>query len=370
MDNAKVAFITVVLISLAYITKGKLSTPAAPPCNFPAIYNFGDSNSDTGAMSAAFWPIPPPYGVNYFGKPAGRNSDGRLIIDFIAEHLGLPYLSPYLDSIGPNFRHGANFATTGSTIRTHNESIFDNGLSPFSLDIQTEQHYQFMTRTSELYHQDFSKSLYTFDIGQNDIINGFKRLTMAQLHAAIPEFVNQLGSTVTRLYEQGARAFWIHNIGPIGCLPLASMYFKNPKTGFLNKYGCIRSHNAMAIDFNRQLKARITTLRAELPRAALTYVDIYSAKYQLIRNARIYGFEGPMKICCGYHKNNVHVGCGQRIMVNGSDVFGAACSSPATCISWDGVHYSQAANQWVANQILNGSFSDPPVPISSACLKH
>ncbi|KAL3629158.1 hypothetical protein CASFOL_026380 [Castilleja foliolosa] len=349
MDNTKVAFITIALISLAYITRVKSSTPAAPPCNFPAIYNFGDSNSDTGAMSAAFWPIPPPYGVNYFGKPAGRNSDGRLIIDFI-------------DSIGANFRHGANFATTGSTIRTHNESIFDNGLSP------------------ELYHQgnksvgkklprpqDFSKSLYTFDIGQNDIIAGFKSLTVARLQVLIPELVNQLGSTVTRLYEQGARAFWIHNIGPIGCLPLASMYFKNLN---VNKYGCIRSHNAMANEFNRQLKAKVTTLRAELPRAALTYVDIYSAKYQLIRNSRLYGFERPMKICCGHHKNNVHVGCGQRMMINGSDVFGSACGSPMTCISWDGVHYSQAANQWVANQILNGSFSDPPVQISSACLKH
>ncbi|GFQ06258.1 GDSL esterase/lipase at5g14450 [Phtheirospermum japonicum] len=335
-------------------------------------------------MSAAFWPTSPPYGINYFGKPAGRNSDGRLIIDFIAEHLGLSYLSPYLDSIGANFRHGANFAAAGSTIRTHNESIFENGLSPFSLDIQTVQHYQFKTRTSELYQQaqnpfgknklprpqDFSKSLYTFDIGQNDIATGFKRLTMRQLRAAIPEFVNQLVEAVTRLYEQGARAFWIHNTGPIGCLPLATLYFQSPRPGFLNKYGCIRSHNAMAIEFNRQLKARVTALRAELPRAALTYVDIYSAKYQLIRNARIYGFKGALKICCGHHKNNVHVGCGQRLMINGSNVFGAACGSPETCISWDGVHYSQAANQWIANQILNGSYSDPPVPVSGACLKH
>ena len=25
-----------------------------PPCEFPAIFNFGDSNSDTGGLSAAF----------------------------------------------------------------------------------------------------------------------------------------------------------------------------------------------------------------------------------------------------------------------------------------------------------------------------
>lgn len=54
-------------------------------CDFPAVYNFGDSNSDTGAVSAAFWPIPAPNGLNFFKKPAGRDSDGRLVIDFIGK---------------------------------------------------------------------------------------------------------------------------------------------------------------------------------------------------------------------------------------------------------------------------------------------
>lgn len=56
-----------------------------PPCHFPAIYNFGDSNSDTGGISAAFVPIAAPYGEGFFHKPAGRDSDGRLIIDFIGK---------------------------------------------------------------------------------------------------------------------------------------------------------------------------------------------------------------------------------------------------------------------------------------------
>ncbi|KAG8384885.1 hypothetical protein BUALT_Bualt04G0164800 [Buddleja alternifolia] len=362
--------LTVVLVSLASIIRGKW-VPTSSPCDFPAIYNFGDSNSDTGGISAAFWPISPPYGVSFFQKPAGRNSDGRLIIDFIAEHLGLPYLNSYLDSIGTSFRHGANFATGGSTIRRQNETIFENGISPFSLDIQTLQFDQFKLRTNELYHQalnsfeksklprprEFSKALYTFDIGQNDIVTGFRKLPTPQLRAAIPDI---------RLYHQGARAFWIHNTGPIGCLPAATFYIRNSNPGFLNKYGCIKSHNSIAVELNRQLKARMHTLRAELPRAAITYVDIYSAQYHLIRNAQIYGFSDPLKICCGLHENNVHVWCGQRTIINGSEIFGAACGAPATCISWDGVHYSQAANQWVANHILNGSFSDPPMPIARA----
>ena len=56
---------------------------SAGTCEFPAVFNFGDSNSDTGGLSAAFGQAGPPAGETYFGAPAGRYSDGRLIIDFI-----------------------------------------------------------------------------------------------------------------------------------------------------------------------------------------------------------------------------------------------------------------------------------------------
>lgn len=92
-----------------------------------------------------------------------------------------------------------------------------------------------------------------------------------------------------RLYEEGARTFWIHNMGPIGCLPAAALYIRNPKPGFLDHNGCIKNQNAMAARFNALLKARVTKLRVELPRASLVYVDVYSAKYHLITNATYYG---------------------------------------------------------------------------------
>lgn len=54
-------------------------------CGFPAIYNFGDSNSDTGGISAALNEVTSPNGESFFGHPAGRFCDGRLIIDFIGK---------------------------------------------------------------------------------------------------------------------------------------------------------------------------------------------------------------------------------------------------------------------------------------------
>ncbi|KAH6833336.1 GDSL-like Lipase/Acylhydrolase superfamily protein [Perilla frutescens var. hirtella] len=373
----RVLVVSVILISLA------LDDVVGRRCEFPAIYNFGDSNSDTGGISATFGPIPPPYGSSFFGKPAGRESDGRLIIDFIAEHLGLPYLSSYLDSIGTSFRHGANFAAGGSTIRRKNDTIFDSGISPFSLDIQMLQFDQFKSRTIDLYHRgrnmldknklpqpnEFSRALYIIDIGQNDLVDGFRTLTTPQLQASLPNTVEQLAAAITHLYEQGARTFWIHNVGPIGCLPAATVYVRNPKAGFLDENGCIRNQNAMAAHFNALLKARVTKLREELPRASLVYVDVYSAKYLLISNTTYYGFGEAMKICCGRHDGGVEVWCGQRRVVNGEKVEGVSCRSPESYVSWDGVHYSQAANQWIADRLLTASFSDPPTPIASACLK-
>lgn len=78
----------------------------------------------------------------------------KCVYIYAAEHLKLPYLSPYLDSIGANFRNGANFAAGRATIiRRENESIFENGISPFSLEVQTQQFYQFISRTHQLYNQ-------------------------------------------------------------------------------------------------------------------------------------------------------------------------------------------------------------------------
>ncbi|PHT57093.1 GDSL esterase/lipase, partial [Capsicum baccatum] len=262
----------VLLLALLNIT----STNALPPAwDFPAIYNFGDWNSDAGGISAAFEPIQAPYGESFFRGLAGRFSDGRLLIDFI-------------DSIVSNFRHG-------STIRRQKENILQIGLSPFSLDVQIVHFHRFQSRTEELYRleknklrrpREFSKSLYTIDIGQTDIVAGFHQMSNIQLRTAIPDIINQFSAAVTRLYQLGVRAFWILNTGPIGCLPTATFDLRNPKPGVLHKYGCLKSHNEVALEFNRQLKSRIRTLRADLGHAAITYVDVYAAKYELISNAK------------------------------------------------------------------------------------
>lgn len=155
----------------------------ASPCHFPAIFNFGDSNSDTGGLSAAFGPVPWPYGETFFKMPAGRYSDGRLIIDFAGDHrllplqyfpckhlslfslarrepsaesLGLPHISAFLDSVAANFSHGANFATSLSTILPQNVTLARGGYSPFSLDVQLKQFLQLRHRSRAVFRRGMS----------------------------------------------------------------------------------------------------------------------------------------------------------------------------------------------------------------------
>lgn len=74
-------FVTLVAVSLALLANATNATSSG--CHFPAIYNFGDSNSDTGGLSAAFGQAGAPSGETFFHQPAGRYCDGRLVIDFI-----------------------------------------------------------------------------------------------------------------------------------------------------------------------------------------------------------------------------------------------------------------------------------------------
>lgn len=63
------------------------SFPISP--DFPAVFNFGDSNSDTGELSSGLgFRLQSSYGQSYFFKPpsSGRFCNGRLIVDFLSNY--------------------------------------------------------------------------------------------------------------------------------------------------------------------------------------------------------------------------------------------------------------------------------------------
>ncbi|CAL0315494.1 unnamed protein product [Lupinus luteus] len=356
---------------------------AKGPCNFPAIFNFGASNADTGGYSVSMKALKSPYGETYFHKPAGRYSDGRIILDFIAQNFGLPYLSPYLDSLGSNFSTGANFGTAGSTIQPQsNYSIVGYVFSPFSLDVQYNQFLNFIPRTkffrekggifATLMPQEeyFSKALYTYDIGQNDLTASFASFRpIKQIIDSIPDIVKKFTENVKNIYDLGGRSFWIHSTGPLGCHP---SFLSDHSIGERDEYGCIKELNEVCKYFNLNLKEALAQLRKDLPNAAITYVDIYSAKYSLFQDPKKYGFEDPQVACCGYggkYNFNHIVGCGDSMKVNGTEISAGSCGKASVRVMWDGIHYTEAANKVVFDKISSGAFTDPPIPLNMACLR-
>jgi hypothetical protein len=79
----KAFFLHLLLLALASLSSPNYYGVKAK-CDFLAVFNFGDSNSDTGGFWAAFPSQPSPFGSTYFGHPVGRASDGRLVVDFLS----------------------------------------------------------------------------------------------------------------------------------------------------------------------------------------------------------------------------------------------------------------------------------------------
>ncbi|KAH7676947.1 GDSL lipase/esterase protein [Dioscorea alata] len=341
--------------------------------NYPTVFNFGDSNYDTGIrIAAGLKEINPPYGETYFLRPSGRFSDGRLIIDFLMDEMDMPFLGAYLDFVGaPSFQKGCTFAAAGSAILPASPT----SVSPFSFGIQISQFLRFKARVTELLAkgnkfkkyipqlESFNQGLYMFDIGQNDLAGAFYSKTDNQVIASIPINLLEFETGISKLYEQGARRFWIHNTGPLGCLPQNIAFFgKDPSK--LDELGCVSSHNQAARLFNLQLHALCTKLQAKFSNASITYVDVFSIKFDLIANYSRYGFEHPITACCGYGgpplNYDSRVGCGQTKTLNGNTVSTNVCNDTTEYINWDGIHYTEAANLHVSSQILTGKYSDPP----------
>lgn len=349
-----------------------------------AIFSFGASTSDTGSIEAAF-PFRvapqtnPPYGDTFFGRPANRYSDGRLIVDFFAQAFEFPFLSPYLQSVGSDFTRGVNFASSGAT--ASNSSV----ASPFYFEVQTEQFRYFKERTLAVWNageeggsrgslqtlltkpEYFEKGLYIVGLGINDfLVPLIGRIeSIEQVQADAPHATaNAILSGVKSLYQQGARNIMVLNVPPAGCYPVSVQMLGPWNASALDSDGCLTALNSAIQASNALLKAGLDDLRARTADASIILADLYSIVKTLITNGSQFGFKEINKACCG---TGIVGTCGKDIVVNGQLMAGSSCTNPSEYVHWDAVHLTDAANRIIVQYFLTGQYVQPYYALSSMC---
>ncbi|GFP93596.1 GDSL esterase/lipase at1g09390 [Phtheirospermum japonicum] len=315
-----------------------------------------------------------PDGRAFFHKPTGRLCDGRLVIDFLCENLKTSYLTPYMDSLEPNFTNGVNFAIAGSSTLPK--------YVPFSLGVQILQFMRFHNRSLEyqskgtyihvaynegfknlVREEDFKNALYTIDIGQNDLRGAFNSLSYPEIIERIPFFISEIRDAMWGIYLLGGKNFWVHNTGPFGCLP-ENLGSRITNANDFDQFGCIKYMNEGAKAFNAELSALCQGLRFQMKNSTIVYVDIYSIKYNLFANSASYGFKNPLMACCGHGGPPYNYDPSLKCRDN---VGYTVCEQGSRYISWDGLHYTEVANAIVAGEILTTNYSTPPLGLNFFC---
>ncbi|CAK8530672.1 unnamed protein product [Lathyrus sativus] len=339
--------------------------------SYSSIFSFGDSMADTGNLffsnqDPSDHCLSPPNGQTYFHHTSGRCSNGRLIIDFIAESLGIPMVKPYLgikkgvleDSAG---KDGVNFAVIGATaldISFFEERDIHNVATNYSLTVQMNWFKELLSalcNSSESCHKVLGKSLFLVgEIGGNDFIYMLNsRKSIEEIKTYVPDVINAITSAINELIDLGAHTLMVPGNFPMGCNACFLTKYETTDKNQYDSFGCLKKLNEFAAFYNQNLQNEIQRLRGVYPHANIIYVDYYNALLPLYQYPSKFGFLG-LKACCGM---------GGSYNFNGSELCGksgvVACDDPSQYISWDGVHLTEAAYRLIAHGIISGPYSLP-----------
>ncbi|KAL6526307.1 hypothetical protein OROMI_029947 [Orobanche minor] len=325
----------------------------------PALYVFGDSIFDNGnnnllptVARADFL----PYGMSFDKGPTGRFTNGRTLVDFIAEFLGLPYSPPYLSVkrliADPGQLTGLNFASGSCGILPKTGSDlgkclnFDEQVGLFERTVKQElsRHY----KNSEELSNYLGKSIFVVSIGSNDYINNYldrqhdhgttnKRYSPQSFATLL---IDRLSQQFQRLYHLGARKVIMFEIGPIGCIPAVIRQYKHNGK-------CVDEINQLAVIFNDHLALMLQNLTSALQGSYFVLGHAHWLGYHAAISPSEYGLSDSTTACCVTWFNGTS-GC--------IPALGAlACRNPDEHYFFDGYHLTETLYRTIATHCFNGS---------------
>uniref|UniRef100_A0A7N0UFR7 GDSL esterase/lipase n=1 Tax=Kalanchoe fedtschenkoi TaxID=63787 RepID=A0A7N0UFR7_KALFE len=305
----------------------------------PCYFIFGDSLADPGnnnflqTQAKANYP---PYGVDFPKGPTGRFTNGRTVVDFIAQLLGFPdFIPPFMTATGSQILKGVNYASGAAGIRRESGKTQGDRLS---LGEQVFLHKTTVSRLGLLLKgrkaalNYLKKCIYTVGFGSNDYVNNY---FMSEAYTTSQEFTTEAYAEVlaqeylrqlNELYKYGARKVAVLGVGQVGYTPVE-----------LSRFGAdVATLNAAVELFNAELKTLVAAFNANSTGAMFTFLNstgISSGSNVTIADLR--------KSCCSVvtRTNYTCVPFKQEI-----------CSNRDEYIFFDNIHPTEAANEPVATR--------------------
>ncbi|KAH7656464.1 GDSL lipase/esterase protein, partial [Dioscorea alata] len=328
-----------------------------------ALFIFGDSIVDAGTNNhiksvANFKADYHPYGQNgFFNGPTGRFSDGRVLVDFIAELANIPAIPPFLQP-SAKFINGANFASAGAGILSEtNQGLVIN------LETQIKQFEELQKSLQEELGETevkalISKAVYLISIGTNDYLHGYTFNPNMQETFSVEDYVGMvtgnLSQAIQDLYDRGARKFGVLDLMPLGCMPSLRALNPNTKNG-----SCFEEVSEIAKAHNRALLATLIIQQHIYKGFKYVHSNFFEWMDKRIHFPSEYGFRDAVNACCGKGAFRGINSCGRMKKEDDYEV----CEDSNENLWWDSVHVSEKVHEqlalelWTATPSLPGSYN-------------
>ncbi|KAI4383546.1 hypothetical protein MLD38_009372 [Melastoma candidum] len=333
------------------------STVDASP-QFSAMYVFGDSLVDHGnnnylaSLAKANYL---PYGIDFVEGPTGRFCNGKTIIDFLGELVGLPIIPAFISTLSDegSIRHGVNYASAAGGIRDDSGRQLGDRFSLY----QQVQHFQRTLNQmknqmgDEEIRRHLAKSLVVMNLGNNDYLNNYLLPSFYNTSSIYKplEYAEILISTYTTrimdLHKLGMRKFVIAAVGPLGCMP------NQLAAGEAAPGTCVKVVNEIVGLFNVRLRTLIDRLNnMRLTRDTIfVYGNAYDVFYDIFHNSNKYGLAIVDRGCCGSGRYQGEITC-LPLQI--------PCVDRDEYMFWDAYHPTELVNKIFAERAYAGSPAD------------